>query len=132
MKSLLLFVSVSALITAGCGSSSGTEESKLNPEYAKILAELDGAAVAPSLCEDDGDNDGNDGGCYALCHLPEGNPDNLHTLYVGAGAVIAHLKQHGVGDLKDYAGECGSQEPSSDDEPGEDPVDNPVGNEGDF
>jgi len=35
-----------------------------------------------------------------ICHLPPGNPDNAHTLSVGADAVEAHLG-HG-----DYLGEC--------------------------
>ena len=36
-----------------------------------------------------------------ICHIPPGNPDNAHTITVGAPAVPAHLA-HG-----DYLGECG-------------------------
>jgi hypothetical protein len=35
-----------------------------------------------------------------VCHMPPGNPDNAHTLVVGAGALEGHLG-HG-----DYEGEC--------------------------
>ncbi len=36
-----------------------------------------------------------------ICHIPPGNPDNAHTIVVGAPAVPAHL-DHG-----DSLGECG-------------------------
>jgi hypothetical protein len=36
-----------------------------------------------------------------ICHIPPGNPDNAHTIVVGAPAVPAHLA-HG-----DSLGECG-------------------------
>jgi hypothetical protein len=47
------------------------------------------------------------GGQVTLCHLPPGNPDNAHTITVGASAVDAHLA-HG-----DYLGPCngGTQPP---------------------
>lgn len=35
-----------------------------------------------------------------ICHIPPGNPDNAHTIVVGAPAVPAHL-DHG-----DSLGEC--------------------------
>ena len=37
-----------------------------------------------------------------ICHFPPGNPDNAHTIVVGAPAVPAHLELHG-----DTLGECG-------------------------
>jgi hypothetical protein len=39
-------------------------------------------------------------GKVTICHIPPGNPENAHTLEVGASAVSAHLA-HG-----DYLGEC--------------------------
>lgn len=39
-----------------------------------------------------------------ICHIPPGNPDNAHTIVVGAPAVPAHL-DHG-----DSLGECGGGE----------------------
>jgi hypothetical protein len=39
-------------------------------------------------------------GKVAVCHMPPGNPDNAHTIRVGASALTAHLK-HG-----DTIGEC--------------------------
>lgn len=36
-----------------------------------------------------------------ICHHPPGNPDNFHTLTVGASAVPAHVENHG-----DTLGEC--------------------------
>ena len=45
---------------------------------------------------------GNGVGKVCLCHIPPGNPDNAHTICVGAPAVKAHLG-HG-----DSLGECNS------------------------
>ena len=36
-----------------------------------------------------------------ICHIPPGNPENAHTIVVGAPAVPAHLANHG-----DSVGEC--------------------------
>jgi hypothetical protein len=41
-----------------------------------------------ALGEDDGDGDG---GKVEICHVPPGNPDNSHTIEIGAPAVDAHL-----------------------------------------
>ncbi len=45
-----------------------------------------------------------------ICHVPPGNPDNAHTIVVGAAAVQAHLN-HG-----DFEGECDGDEGASDDD----------------
>ena len=37
-----------------------------------------------------------------ICHIPPGNPENAHTITVGASAVPAHIANHG-----DNVGECG-------------------------
>jgi hypothetical protein len=49
---------------------------------------------------DDGKDGKDDGKKLTICHVPPGNPDNAHTISVGAGAVEAHLA-HG-----DYLGPC--------------------------
>jgi hypothetical protein len=36
-----------------------------------------------------------------ICHIPPGNPENAHTITVGAKAAEAHMRQHG-----DYLGAC--------------------------
>jgi hypothetical protein len=36
-----------------------------------------------------------------ICHIPPGNPDERHTITVGAPAVAAHVREHG-----DYLGAC--------------------------
>ena len=41
-----------------------------------------------------------------ICHIPPGNPENRHTIVVGASAVPAHLELHG-----DSIGECGGGDP---------------------
>jgi hypothetical protein len=41
-----------------------------------------------------------------ICHIPPGNPENRHTIVVGASAVPAHLELHG-----DSIGECGGGPP---------------------
>ncbi|MGH7550971.1 MAG: carboxypeptidase-like regulatory domain-containing protein [Gemmatimonadota bacterium] len=45
-----------------------------------------------------------------ICHVPPGNPDNAHTLVVGAPAVPAHLN-HG-----DFEGECDGDEGATDED----------------
>jgi hypothetical protein len=61
--------------------------------FAQLLAGLATASLtpAPVRAEDQ----------VVLCHFPPGNPDNFHTLTVGADAVDAHLRNHG-----DALGEC--------------------------
>ena len=51
-----------------------------------------------------------------LCHAPPGNPDNAHTVDVGAPAVPAHLA-HG-----DTEGAC-AEDPADEEDPEEDPED---------
>lgn len=46
----------------------------------------------------------------AICHIPPGNPDNAHTIYVGPGAIAAHLA-HG-----DTIGPCPGDVESRDDD----------------
>jgi hypothetical protein len=36
-----------------------------------------------------------------ICHIPPDNPDERHTITVGAPAVAAHIREHG-----DYIGAC--------------------------
>jgi hypothetical protein len=36
-----------------------------------------------------------------ICHIPPGEPQNRHTITIGAGAVAAHVRNHG-----DYIGAC--------------------------
>ena len=51
-----------------------------------------------------------------VCHIPPGNPENAHTICVGASAVKAHEKNHG-----DSQGACASEPPPDEDPPGDDP-----------
>ena len=36
-----------------------------------------------------------------ICHIPPGEPENRHTITVGAPSVAAHVREHG-----DYIGAC--------------------------
>lgn len=45
-----------------------------------------------------------------ICHVPPGNPDNAHTIVVGAAAVNAHLA-HG-----DFEGECDGDDGATDED----------------
>ena len=94
-----------------------------NPENAHTI-EVGESAVEAHLehgdylgeCEgDDGNDDGDDDGGaenVTLCHVPPGNPENAHTIEVGAAAVDAHI-EHG-----DYLGECEAGEGNGDDDGG--------------
>ena len=53
-----------------------------------------GAAIASLAAQEDK---------VTICHIPPGNPENAHTIRVGASAVPAHLAQHGDG-----VGACGT------------------------
>ena len=47
-------------------------------------------------------------GQVTICHIPPGNPDNAHTIVVGAPALPAHMA-HG-----DFEGECDGEEGATD------------------
>lgn len=75
--------------------------------------ELAEAEVDADKCED------GEGECYALCHVPPGNFEAMHTIYVGRGAIEAHLKHHishEDADYKDHLGECGEEAAEGDDD----------------
>ena len=64
-----------------------------------------------------------------ICHIPPGNPDNAHTICVGAAAVRAHEENHG-----DPAGECddGDDDGTTDDGTTDDgPTDDGTTDDGD-
>lgn len=63
------------------------------------------AGAAPGPKADKGDK-----GKVEVCHVPPGNPENEHTIRVGAPALSAHLA-HG-----DYEGECSDERPRRDDD----------------
>jgi hypothetical protein len=42
-----------------------------------------------------------------ICHIPPGNPENRHSITIGAPAVPAHLRNHG-----DTEGPCPTPSPS--------------------
>lgn len=122
MKKLTTLMAISACVVLfnNCGNDAGFVSGNSNYSKGAPLEGLEDAAVDPSLCEAEGEDQG---GCYAICHIPEGNPSQQKTLYVGAGAVVAHLKQHGRADIKDYAGECeplGENPPPPVDDEGDD------------
>ncbi|HUQ01667.1 MAG TPA: hypothetical protein VM261_04190 [Kofleriaceae bacterium] len=54
-----------------------------------------------------------------VCHIPPGNPDNAHTICVGANAVDAHQANHGdpIGACVDGGGDDPPPPPPSDDPP---------------
>lgn len=81
------------------------------------LPGIEQAAVDQSNCVGDDDDDNDDGvddddddnSCYAICHVPPGNYLQRHTIYIGLGAIRAHLENHISHDdvsYHDEAGEC--------------------------
>ncbi len=71
---------------------------------------------ASCVCTDEVEEtaDGEEADKVTVCHIPPGNPDNAHTITVGAPALDAHL---GHGDTQ---GACPGDEAAGDDDDGED------------
>jgi hypothetical protein len=98
MRTFKLVVVLGALAGAsGCGGGLGPEEAS-EPATTGPLMEPCMSAPAPEPVSQAG-------GSSVICHIPPGNPENAHTLTVGAAAVSAHLG-HG-----DSLGACGSPPP---------------------
>ncbi|MDZ4661152.1 MAG: hypothetical protein SGJ18_05980 [Pseudomonadota bacterium] len=91
----------------GFNSASSTPSAKGQTVGDLGIEGLEGAEVDQNKCEDEDDDD--DDSCYALCHVPPGNAEAMHTIYVGLNALSAHLSNHVSHDddsIKDEAGEC--------------------------
>ena len=93
-----------------CGKDWKTYGNACEAECAGVEIGHEGACerICEEVCDDDRGE--------PICHRPPGNPDNAHTIWVGASAVPAHLA-HG-----DYEGECedGEWEWEDDDDDGDD------------
>lgn len=105
---LFVCVSVVALFIMGCGatefsSKSSGEYQSVNPEGAPPASDIVNGNLDQAAKYACGDKK------IAICHVPEGNPDNRHTLCLPQPAIEAHLAQHDAsvdkGD-EDYLGEC--------------------------
>jgi hypothetical protein len=62
--------------------------------------------------DDEDDEDEKAGEKVKICHMPPGNPDNSHTITVGANAVQAHLAH---GDMKGACDEAEDRDEESED-----------------
>ena len=71
-----------------------------NPTVA--LGPIDLCAPTPGSCDCSGFPCGKRGQKVTLCHVPPGNPGNLHTLCISPNAVPAHLANH----PGDFCGPC--------------------------
>ena len=111
MTSSAVLATLCTLLLCGCGVSS--QPGDVGPSSED---QGDALAGASGVGKDEGEeadadapraeDEANEG--VTLCHIPPGNPDNAHTLTVGAPAVNAHLR-HG-----DRLGACeGSSEPDA-------------------
>ena len=88
----LAVICLATFVAAGCAADRVT-----GPD-------ADLAAVAAEVAGDDEYGTASTGNAVervTICHIPPGNPENQHTITVGAPAVPAHISQHG-----DYVGEC--------------------------
>jgi hypothetical protein len=90
MKSIsyraLAVIGLATLAAAGCAKDLGTRPD--SPLATTATADLDDMA-ADSVEK------------VTICHIPPGNPENRHTITVGAPAVEPHVRLHG-----DTIGEC--------------------------
>jgi hypothetical protein len=107
MKTNILLALTLAATFAGC-TGSDDEEMYLTgtEEYAVTLANGQLGCENPKK--------------VLVCHIPPGNPENAHTICVGAAAVKAHEKNHGDGQGA-CAGEPGDDDPPPPPPPGDDP-----------
>ncbi|MGB2986268.1 MAG: hypothetical protein WBE26_10325 [Phycisphaerae bacterium] len=78
----------------------------------EIWADFDGSVFIENITFEFGRQPHNENQVI-ICHIPPGNPDNTHTITVGAPAVDAHLA-HG-----DYLGECERHDDDGRDEDGD-------------
>ncbi len=91
-------LSLATLVLFGCGGNR-QDPSPTQPAGTATVADDSGGVVTASGVEK-----------VTICHIPPGNPENAHTITVGAPAVPAHLAEHG-----DSIGPC--PEPSPTPEP---------------
>ena len=92
MKSYLF--AVLACLTAACAGEDPTEATGDPTLYLTGTEER-------ARQNEDGSVDCESPRKVLICHIPPGNPDNAHTICVGAAAVRAHEENHG-----DPIGEC--------------------------
>jgi len=94
----------------GNPSNKHTISVSLSAVQAHMTQHVDIIGPCPSEESDDNDNsnsnsnsnsNGNGNNNIAVCHVPPGNPENQHTLYISQSAVTTHLTQH-----TDYLGMC--------------------------
>lgn len=78
----------------GCGGP-GQESSPTQPAVSQMAIEDDGVVTRSGVEK------------VTICHIPPGNPDNAHTITVGAPAVPAHIAEHG-----DTIGPCPEPTPT--------------------
>jgi hypothetical protein len=83
----LAVICLATLAAAGCASDRVTGP---DPDRAAAVAGDDFGGTSADGVEK-----------VTICHIPPGNPENRHTITVGAPAVEAHVTQHG-----DFVGAC--------------------------
>lgn len=69
-----------------------TQETADDPAFANDEAALKDPSTGAPACG---------GKKVLICHIPPGNPANMHEICVGEPAVAPHIKNHG-----DYVGAC--------------------------
>ncbi len=93
----------SASITPEFGAAAGTGADVPAPIPISVL-DTDPAQAAKYEC-----GHGNNDKKIEICHVPQGNPDNRHTLCLPPPAIEAHLREHdasvATGD-EDHLGAC--------------------------
>jgi hypothetical protein len=89
--SKLSWIAAAALALAGCTTEVDVETGAGQ------------AALQPLPCNE---------GQVLICHVPPGNPGNMHEVCVGLAAVTAHLEEHDDTVPGPCAGVCGDLETS--------------------
>jgi hypothetical protein len=101
------------LMLSVTGEITGTPTTAGTSTFTALVTDAVGATASKTLtievagADEDEDGESEKAEKVTVCHMPPGNPDNAHTISVGAPALEAHL---GHGDTE---GECAGVAPAS-------------------
>jgi hypothetical protein len=83
-RPLLLVIAVGTMVTTAAAAAGGSIFFTVTPPaYADDLTEEDLLSLQVDQLK------------VTICHIPPGEPENRHTITIGASAVASHVRNHG-------------------------------------